>query len=171
MLYRHGHKKTAVLLEGIERLVLTDRQEMPGLENYYKSTAPFGTLSSADFERYAVSHPQLLSLDVRTTEEYNNKHADYWRNIGHLVNAINIPVKNLATGLVTLDKYKNTPVVVYAFSGNPDAFEAAYLLTKNGFTDVQVLAGGIFNIRWTAANSPGHAALAKWVTDVPESNR
>jgi len=171
MLYRNGHKKTAVLLEGIERLLLTDRQELPGLEKYFQLTTPFGILSSVDFERYAAAHPELLSLDVRTTDEFNSKHADYWRNIGHMVNAINIPVKNLEAGLITLESYKNKPVVVYAFSGNSNAYDAAYLLSKKGFSNVQVLAGGIFNIRWTAANSPGHDILEKWVTDIPEPNR
>jgi hypothetical protein len=51
-----------------------------------------------------------------------------------------------------------------------EAHEAAVVLTKNGFTKVQVLAGGLFGIRWTANNVSGKATLTKLVTDVPEEN-
>jgi len=50
------------------------------------------------------------------------------------------------------------------------AHEAANTLVKNGFRDVLVLQGGIFNIGWTAANER-LSSLAKLKTDVPVENQ
>jgi len=61
-------------------------------------------------------------------------------------------------------------VILYAFSGSTEAHQAAAVLIGNGFTNVHVLVGGIFNVRWTANNVSGNAALAKLVIDVPAEN-
>ena len=57
-----------------------------------------------------------------------------------------------------------------AFSASKEAHEAAAIMVRRGFTNVSVLAGGLFNIRWTANNVPGNASLAKMVIDVPAEN-
>ena len=47
---------------------------------------------------------------------------------------------------------------------------ALFELAENGFTNVNVLAGGIFNLRWRAANIKGKAALKDWVVNIPADN-
>ena len=88
----------------------------------------------------------------------------------HLVNAINIPVDQLAGNISSIEKLKNKPVIIYAFSGSKEAHEAAIILMNKGFTNVNVLTGGLFNIRWTAGNVHGYAQLGKLVVDVPAQN-
>lgn len=35
---------------------------------------------------------------------------------------------------------------------------------------VALLAGGVFNLRWKAANIKGRSALKDWVIDIPSEN-
>ena len=60
---------------------------------------------------------------------------------------------------------------MYGFSGSPEAYTAANTLVQNGFTNVKLLAGGLFNIRWTAANVAGMNQLEALVSDVPSENK
>ena len=58
----------------------------------------------------------------------------------------------------------------YTFGTNKEAFEAANQLSAKGFTKVHVLIGGLWDIRWKAANLKGLSPLMKWVVDVPSDN-
>ena len=60
--------------------------------------------------------------------------------------------------------------MLYGFGGGPEPITAANTLSQAGFTKVNVLMGGVFGLRWTAANKKGQAALKDWVVDVPEVN-
>jgi hypothetical protein len=48
---------------------------------------------------------------------------------------------------------------------------AANTLVQKGFTNIKLLAGGLFNIRWTAANVVNMNHLDDLVTDVPSENK
>jgi rhodanese-related sulfurtransferase len=50
-------------------------------------------------------------------------------------------------------------------------YDAANTLLKNGFTNVKVLAGGLFNLRWSASNVPGMYFLHNFIVDVPDENK
>jgi rhodanese-related sulfurtransferase len=76
----------------------------------------------------------------------------------------------LNTRVTETNHYKNKPVLLYDFGGDEEVFDAANILTQKGFIDVQVLLGGIFNIRWVAANR-NIPYLKELVTDVPDYNQ
>ena len=86
-------------------------------------------------------------------------------------NAVNIPYTELASRDNEIQSYRNKPVYVYAFSGSPEAYMAANTLVQKGFTNIKLLAGGLFNIRWTAANVVNMNHLDDLVTDVPSENK
>ncbi len=171
MLHENKYQRVSLLLEGLERVFFMDSKGLGCLAKNYVSTAKFKILSSPDFKRITDAEPGFLPLDVRSADEFSNKHKDYWRNIGHVNNAINIPVGDLPGKIAEIEKYKNKPVVVYAFSGSKDSYDAANILVANGFTNVNVLVGGLFNVRWTAGNVKGFEKLAALVVDVPVSNQ
>jgi rhodanese-related sulfurtransferase len=85
-------------------------------------------------------------------------------------NAINIPEAELKSRMNELEKFREKEIVIYAFSGSPEAFSAAQTLHNNGFKNISVLTSGLFNIRWLAANDKSQSYLKDLVTDVPEIN-
>jgi thioredoxin len=105
----------------------------------------YKTLSVADFSK-KLQEPNVQIIDVRTPEEYAQK---------HLKDAVNINFNgdDFVDLVAKLDKSK--PILVYCLSGGRSA-KAAALISKKGATDVYNLDGGL--LAWTAAGQPVEAA-------------
>ncbi|NQY87044.1 MAG: rhodanese-like domain-containing protein [Colwellia sp.] len=84
----------------------------------------------------------IVVLDVRSKEEYQN---------GHLVNAINISHNTVAEKLNQLSQYKNSTVVVYCRSGRRAGI-AEQILAENGFENLRHLTGDMNG--WLKADLP-----------------
>lgn len=166
----NNYKNISMLLEGVDRINYTNSEEIPCMQSQFISNAKYKIISSSDFKKFAAKYPGYAVLDIRTEEEFQNKHKDYFRNIGHLERAKNIPAQQLISGTATISNKKNEPILLYTFSGNKEVHEVALMLIKQGYTNVNVLAGGLFNIRWTAGNVKGCASLNDLVVDVPIDN-
>jgi len=79
------------------------------------------------------SYPNLLILDVRTQNEYDER---------HLENSIFFPVTELESRIDELSQYKDTEIIVYCRTGVRSA-QASTILDSNGFTKVFNVLGGI----------------------------
>lgn len=90
-----------------------------------------------DAKRYAMAIQQqdIILIDVRTAQEYNQG------KIGNAVN-INYMDKNFLESMQQYDKHQ--PIYIYCQSGNRSG-KAARLLIENGFTNIVDLAGGYGN--------------------------
>jgi rhodanese-related sulfurtransferase len=170
LLKQHDYARVSILIEGVNRWLTTDEKELPCKYNLYLSPANYRILTTKEFGRFTQAKTNYLLLDVRTEDEFANKAKDSWRNIGHLKNAINIPEAELKSRMNELEKFREKEIVIYAFSGSPEAFSAAQTLHNNGFKNISVLTSGLFNIRWLAANDKSQSYLKDLVTDVPEIN-
>lgn len=80
-------------------------------------------------------NPNIILLDVRSKQEYNE---------GHLNNAINIPLYELQICLCKL-KDKEKIIVVYCQSGIRSK-KAIRILNKNGFKNLYNLKDGLDGI-------------------------
>jgi len=80
-----------------------------------------------------LNQGKVLVLDVREPEQFA---------AGHLRDARNIPLKELAQRVGELDKFKGKNVIVVCQSGTQTA-KAEGILKKAGFTEVYGLNGGI----------------------------
>ena len=98
-------------------------------------------LNPAEFEK-GISNPGVQLIDVRTPEEYSEKH------IAGAVN-INVDGPNFEKQISSLDK--NKPVYVYCLAGTRSK-KAAAIADKNGFRDINNLETGING--WMGANKP-----------------
>jgi rhodanese-related sulfurtransferase len=83
-----------------------------------------------------------LILDVRDAGEYDT---------GHIIDARNIPAKELSERAESLKKFKDKPVVICCESGMT-ATGAAKALRAQGFNKVATLKGGLRN--WRQENLP-----------------
>jgi len=86
-----------------------------------------------------TGYPNLLVLDVRTPEEYNDS---------HLYNVTLIPSTELAGRLSELASYNDTEIIVYCMTGGRSEI-ASNLLVNNNFTKIYNMLGGI--TAWKAA--------------------
>lgn len=89
-----------------------------------------------------LNHEKAVLVDVREQDEYRT---------GHAPHAINVPLSGLAGNLQQLEKYKSRPIVVCCRTSQRSA-RAGVVLRKQGFTNVQVLAGGM--VAWQGENLP-----------------
>jgi len=84
----------------------------------------------------------IVILDVRSEEEYNQ---------GHIADAVNMSHDLIADNLSKLAQYKNKTVVVHCRSGHRAGI-AEKILTKNGFSDLHHLTGDMNG--WVEAKLP-----------------
>ena len=88
-------------------------------------------------------------LDVRTAGEYKE---------GFIGNATNISSTEISSKLGHLPADKEAPILVYCLTGARSS-RAAGILSKNGYTNVNNLSGGIN--AWKAAGLPVGKAKSK----------
>ena len=80
-----------------------------------------------------INRGKTIIVDVRSAEEFAT---------GHLPDAKNIPLPELAKRLSELEKFKTRPIVVVCQKGSRSA-TAVGLLGKAGFAEATSLEGGI----------------------------
>jgi len=80
-----------------------------------------------------TEYPNLLILDVRTAEEYND---------AHLYNVTLIPVDEIVSRLSELESYNDTEIIVYCMSGSR-SLQASDILVTNNFSKIYNMLGGI----------------------------
>jgi len=89
-----------------------------------------------------INHADALVIDVREDNEFRD---------GHIINAVHIPMGDLARRLKELEKYRQRPIIVVCRSGSR-SYRGAAFLHKQGFNPLYNLDGGI--IEWQRANLP-----------------
>ncbi len=89
-----------------------------------------------------INHEDAVVLDVRSMAEFKD---------GHIVNAINIPLNGLGSGLKQLEKHRGKPIIAVCRSGSRSG-AACRVLRKHGFENAKNLRGGM--LAWENANLP-----------------
>ncbi len=89
-----------------------------------------------------INHDDAVVIDIRSTTLFTD---------GHIIGALSIPLAELTDKNKKLEKLKARPIVIACMQGI-ESPRAAELLTKQGFLNVHVLAGGVR--AWREANMP-----------------
>lgn len=105
--------------------------------NYVLTSSGYADVNVSEAKRMIETNTNLVILDVRTQEEYEE---------GHIKNAVLIPLSEFEGRLNELDKEKE--ILVYCRSGVRSA-TASQILIDNGFVTVYNILGGI--IAWRDA--------------------
>lgn len=114
-----------------------------GMELVEKSTIKFKDLSFEEVCARLKANPKAVLLDVRTPAEFGG--SSEVPSFGHFANAINVNVAELPDKIKELSKYKNQEVIVYC-SHSRRSPRATYVLSTNGFKNVNNVAGGVSTI-------------------------
>jgi Rhodanese-related sulfurtransferase len=164
ILNTNGYKNVFVLFEGIDMFV----NEIPPSERKsWIPTTKYTLINSYTLNDLVNSATKPIMLDIRPTDEYNNQSKTTWRNVGRLKNSMNIPFDQLENNAQLQSIDKNSPVIIYSFSSDTNNYNAADYLVSNGYKNVYVLMGGIFNTRWRAHNIKGKEYLNNLVENIP----
>lgn len=92
-------------------------------------------LSASELRRQLDVGTDLLLLDVRTAE-------DFVGELGHVAGSTNIPLEELERRKGELKDYLESPIAIICTT-NRRSMKAEQILAKNGFSDLQVLEGGM----------------------------
>lgn len=126
----------------LDHIFLVSIAAASGLALLLPALQPRGKRASVLEATQLINRARTTILDVRTPDEFAE---------GHLRDAKNIPLADLASRIGELDKQKTKAVVVVCKQGTR-ANKAVKMLQKAGFDDVVSLDGGL--TAWTAAGLP-----------------
>lgn len=93
----------------------------------------FPSVSAEQAAQMKEEADSVIFVDVRTPEEYSGP-------LGHIEDAILIPLGTLETDVNKLNDYKDKKLVVYCRSGNRSQ-SATRLLREKGFNAINMLGG------------------------------
>ena len=86
--------------------------------------------------KHQLDHDQdVLVLDVRTAEEFAGEQ-------GHIAKATNVPVEVLSSRLNEISDYTERAIAIVCRT-DKRSIKAAQLLTRKGFSNVQIVNGGM----------------------------
>ncbi len=127
-----NHWILATLFVVLSSMLMSDslNQKLSGL-------TPIGTAQAVQL----VNQQKGLFLDIREKEEFSKE---------HIADSISMPLSTLADNITSL-KDKSQPIILVCASGQRSR-SAAKQLTKNDFTQIYVLTGGLNS--WKEAKLP-----------------
>lgn len=89
-----------------------------------------------------LNHSGAVIVDIRSAERFQ---------LGHILNAINIPEAEMKTRFSQLNKYKNKPIIIVCATG-VDSPKVGKILKDQGFAELYYLYGGMQE--WHNQNMP-----------------
>jgi rhodanese-related sulfurtransferase len=169
-LLEHGYKNVSILFNGMDEWVdyMASATEKPPVE--WMPGVNYQIISPATFYDMLQRKKTLTIIDVRDKDEFNNQSKTAWRNIGNIINSINIPATEIETSMGSL-AIKDSSIVIVGSVNNDYVYAAANTLQQSGYKNIYVLRGGIWNLRWLAHNQKGREMLNELVINVPEENQ
>jgi rhodanese-related sulfurtransferase len=167
MLSDKGFKDVAILFNGMDGWMsyVTNTTDKPMIK--WKSYSNYKMLSPDEFNKWMKENKSFTLIDVRPKDQFNSEAKNYFQNIGNIKGAVNIPYADLNTSTIP----STGAVVVYGFNTEDAVFNTARFLMGKGYSNVYVLQGGIWNLRWASHNLKNKEYLNDWVLNVPLENQ
>lgn len=107
------------------------------------------------------TNSDLVILDVRPVNDFDNKAEMSHMNIGRLKNSINIPPDKFATDVTNIAKDKNAKILIYG--GGDDPAKCAQILKDMGYKNVNLLYGGLWSMVSVYANVKGYSYIKDYM--------
>jgi rhodanese-related sulfurtransferase len=169
MLLEKGFKDVSVLFNGMDEWInyITNADKKPAIQ--WSTYSNFKMLSPEEFNKWMKDGRSVKLIDLRSKDQFLNQSKNYWQNIGNIKGALNIPFSELAS--TQMPPINSDPVVLYGFNSENDIFKAAQFFKSQGYQNVYVLQGGIWNLRWASHNLKNKQHLNDWVVNVPAENQ
>lgn len=101
------------------------------------------TISVDVLKEKLEKNKDVLVLDVRSVDEFTGEQF-------HIPSAINIPLEQLSTRIIEIEEFLDRTITIICHTDKCST-KAAQLLTKNGFSDVHIVIGGM--VQWNKNNT------------------
>lgn len=89
-----------------------------------------------------INKGKTAIIDIRDQKQYQ---------AGHILNAVHVPLSSLQDRIPKLEKFKGQPIIIVDESGK-ESDKAAAILKKEGFSQINVLKGGMSS--WVGEGLP-----------------
>lgn len=80
-----------------------------------------------------INKGKTAIIDIRDQKQYQ---------AGHILNAVHVPLASLQERIHKLEKFKGQPIIIVDEAGK-ESDKAASILKKEGFSQINVLRGGM----------------------------
>jgi len=145
-----GFSRIYNLYEGLAALscdnaVASVRNQILNNQPAYKLLDPRGTIALLN------TQSNILVLDTRPTEEFENKAPEAFHNLGRIKNAVNVNTTAALENLMQ-QQTKDQPILVYGGMSPESGYNTSEALAKKGFKNVYLLGQGLYRFVWATAN-------------------
>lgn len=130
---------TSILIFGLESIVSSySSSDRVFLTTKYQMILPEELLKISKQNNTVI-------LDIRAESEFNGNDKVFYKNVGRLKNAVNIPLALLNKEKIS--SYKNKTIILYDMMMQEELFRFAKRCKEYGIKDLYVLSGGIFHLQ------------------------
>jgi len=141
LLTENGYSRVYHLLGGLSAIIGKENETAAMRAQILTNTPDYTILNTAEAIRM-LKTPNVVIIDTRPSEHFNNKAEKPWQNLGHIKNAINIPKTDFESRKAEFLSYKKSPIVIYG----AEAADYCVELRKMGFENVNLIYGGLWDI-------------------------
>ena len=162
VLRARGFTKIYNLFEGFDAFMSDHKLDKAVLSQMIIDPAPYNIVDPKGLMDL-LKEPNVVILDTRPVEEFNNKSRMVYKNLGHIKGAINITSPD-SVEMITRAKDKSTVFLVYG-SGSDVAAIISRNLIKAGYQNVNLLNHGLYDFVWSTANVEECKSGRDYLTD------
>ncbi len=149
VLRARGFTRIYNLFEGLDVFASDHRIDKSQLSQLITDPVPYNIVDPKGFMDL-LKEPNIVILDTRPVDEFNNKARLTYKNLGHIKGAINITSPD-SVEMTIRAKDKSSVFLVYG-SGSDMAAIICRNLIKDGYQNVNLLNHGLYDFVWSTAN-------------------
>jgi 3-mercaptopyruvate sulfurtransferase SseA len=124
-----------------------------------ENTPSYNMLNAYETIELMNSEKNLVIIDTRTVEVFENRSDKPWERQGHLKNAINIPYERFEKAYAETLKDKTAKIMIYG----DEAAECCATLVSRGYQNVNWMCTSMFELRWASANIAGFVDTSPYI--------
>lgn len=138
------------LFGGLESILYNDKLNRNIINQLLTDPPAYQMLDPKACIDLLIQQPNLVILDTRPSDEFNNSAKKTYLNLGQIKGAI--PVQSPGSlELIIQQKDKSTVFLIYGSNSDPGVWVCQELI-KKGFQHVNFLGQGLYNFVWSTAN-------------------
>ncbi|MBS1493130.1 MAG: rhodanese-like domain-containing protein [Bacteroidetes bacterium] len=159
LLTQNGFTKVHHLIGG---LAAFHREGKSNAKKIYLENLPtYNILNVYETLNLIKSKSDLIILDVRPADDFNNKASMSHMNVGRLKHSLNLPPDKFASEVTKTVKDKKAAILIYGSGDDPA--RCAKLLKELGYENVNLLYGGLWSMVSVYANVKGYSFIKDYM--------